>query len=108
MKWDDRKGKYVKPFTKRIEIMKYLFIEGIPFWTPFKIYWDIPSDEYGNIKTFDIELIPMDENFETTLEKEMLHEIKYQLPFLLQKQMNWVLDKLFYIPLTGLTLGVII
>mgnify|MGYP003127699486 FL=1 len=105
MKWDDRKGKYVQPFTKKkIEI----FIEGIPFWTPFKIYWDIPSDEYGNIKTFDIELIPMDENFETTLEKEMLHEIKYQLPFLLQKQMNWVLDKLFYIPLTGLTLGVII
>tara|TARA_R100000315_G_C5120811_1_gene69004 strand:+ start:43 stop:354 length:312 start_codon:yes stop_codon:yes gene_type:complete len=96
---------YKKPFTKRIEIMKYLFIEGIPFWTPFKIYWDIPSDEYGNIKTFDIELIPMDENFENALEKEVIHQANYRLSFLLQKQMNWVLDKLFYIPLTGLFLG---
>jgi len=39
MQWDDRKGKYIKPFSspKKIELIKNLYIEGN------KIYWEIPK-----------------------------------------------------------------
>ena len=38
MKWDDRKGKYVKPFTKKkVELLPHLYLKG------YRLYWEFPE-----------------------------------------------------------------
>ena len=52
MQWDDKKGKYVKPFTKkRIELLPHLYLEG------YRLYWDFPRPismvEFNKIHTWE-------------------------------------------------------
>ena len=102
MKWDDRKGKYIKDVIdkqstplKRIKIIRWLYFDGR------KLYWDIPEPK-----------------FEGELTKEWLkiygdswgyrRYLRYVKHYNMQEYLNKILSALPYIPLTGLILGVII
>ena len=103
MKWNDRKGKYVKDVIvkqltpmKPIKIMTWLYFDGR------KLYWDIPEP------SSDIEnASPLWKNkYENTRGYKIhLRLKKYNK---MQKYLNKILSALPYIPLTGLILGVII
>lgn len=96
--WDERKGKYVEPFTKkRIEIIPYLYLEG------HRLYWEFPE-------RYDvIELIEKyhGDGFMDNYLRTVYQDIEYDKYRKQQKYLNMVLSVLPYIPLTGIILGVI-
>ena len=115
MKWDDRKGKYVQPFTKKkIEILPYLFFEGS------KLYWGFPKPpEFEHTEDEIKEEVRrsrlLQEDLDAYLalpppkylDREIEHWKSVQR-YNMQKYLNKILSALPYIPLTGLILGVII
>ena len=112
MQWDDRKGKYIQPFTKKkIELLPYLYLEG------YRLYWDFPRPismvEFNKIHTWEEdaseeEIEKIMKIFKEDFEKEIDLELKYKLYIKLEKYLNMVLSVLPYIPFIGLILGVII
>ena len=99
MKWDDRKGKYVKPFTKKkVELLPHLYLKG------YRLYWEFP-ERYNVIDL--IEKNHGDDFIDIYLTK-VSEELEYKKQRKQQKYLNLVLLALPYIPLTGLILGVII
>ena len=111
MEWDDRKGKYVKPFTKKkIELLPYLYLEG------YRLYWDLPlppnieelNKKYSSDdNTSEEELENITNSYMEEYKKAIDLEIKYEPYYKLEKYLNMVLSVLPYIPLTGIILGVI-
>ncbi len=106
MQWDDKKGKYIQPFTKKkIELLPHLYLEG------YRLYWDFPK--FDVIELSDKHIV----NFENDPEqKEFINEVtegleenyKWKKYHKLEKYLNMVLSVLPYIPFIGLILGVII
>tara|TARA_R100001015_G_C4437157_1_gene32090 strand:+ start:194 stop:493 length:300 start_codon:yes stop_codon:yes gene_type:complete len=98
MQWDDRKGKYIKPFTKKkVELLPHLYLEG------YKLYWD-----FNIPKPYDIIEASRDKDFMDNYLTKVSEELEYKKQRKQQKYLNLVLSALPYIPLTGLILGVII
>ena len=111
MQWDDKKGKYVKPFTKkRIELLPHLYLEG------YRLYWDIKPYYYNDEELEELFELDLDfSNWSCSSHSkrnyklfEWCNETKKYKPYPYQKYLNMVLSVLPYIPLTGLILGVII
>ena len=98
MQWDDKKGKYVKPFTKKkVELLPHLYLEG------YRLYWDFNTPE-----PYDIIEASRDKDFMDNYLTKVSEELEYKKQRKQQKYLNLVLLALPYIPLTGLILGVII
>ena len=110
--WDERKGKYVEPFTKKkIKILPYLYLEGN------KLYWGFPKPpEFEHTeeeikeevrrsvlleKDLDAYLaLPPPEH----LEREIEHWNNVKR-YNMQKYLNMVLRILPLIPVSGFLLG---
>ena len=108
MKWDDRKGKYVKPFTKK-KLLKNLIFNGM------SLQWDFPKPKPVKFtekekKEFDEYLDTSDEEgegfFDTwtgTVKSDKYHkELKL---YKIQKGLNLILRLLPLIPVSGFLLG---
>jgi len=105
--WDDKKGKYVKPFTgKRIELLPHLYVEGR------KIYWDIPKPK-PTITKEEADLVHnkrinnTDDDISDIIVRIHLGKLKW-IAYNYQKQMNVILRLLPYTLLCGFLLGFII
>ena len=108
MQWDDRKGKYVKPFTKK-KLLKNLIFNGM------SLQWDFPKpkpvifteqeakefDEY--LDTSDGEGEGFFDTWTGTVKKDKYYkELKL---YKIQKGLNLILRLLPLIPISGFLLG---
>jgi len=107
MQWDDRKGKYIKPFSKKKrELLPHLYLEG------FKLYWNFPKKievlELSDKHAANFDNDPEQKGFMKDFEEAVKSNAKWKKYRKQQKYLNMVLSVLPYIPLTGLVLGVIL
>ena len=108
MQWDDRKGKYIQPFTKR-EIVKNLIFNGI------SLQWDFPKpkpleyteQELKELDTYLDSSLEDGEGFFDTWSAQTKRE-KYNKElklYKIQKSLNLILRLLPLIPVSGFLLG---
>ena len=108
MQWDDKKGKYVKPFTKK-KLLKNLIFNGM------SLQWDFPKPK--PLEYTEQEMEELKEYFEmdidesigffsswsgTTKQKKYDKELKL---YKIQKSLNLILRLLPLIPISGFLLG---
>jgi len=108
MQWDDRKGKYVQPFTKR-EVVKNLIFNGM------SLQWDFPEPKMDELTEQEREefLEYLDTSLEegkdffntwtgTVKNDKYYKELKL---YKIQRYLNMVLRILPLIPVSGFLLG---
>tara|TARA_R100000152_G_C6627585_1_gene76259 strand:+ start:239 stop:589 length:351 start_codon:yes stop_codon:yes gene_type:complete len=110
MQWDDRKGKYIQPFTKK-KLLKNLIFNGMSLQWDFpkpkpleyteqelkelKEYLDTSDDDDDGVQFFDTWS-------GTPKEKKYYKELKL---YKIQKSLNLILRLLPLIPVSGFLLG---
>ena len=108
MQWDDKKGKYVNPFTKK-KLLKNLIFNGI------SLQWDFPEpkmDEFTELEKkefleyLDTSLEEGKDFFNTWTGTEKKDKYYKELKlYKIQKSLNLILRLLPLIPVSGFLLG---